>query len=339
MTSTSPVLPWKSKIFLSIGTVLLNTIMRSDGTVNRQLLKFLDSKTPATNKPIHGVITTDITVDPSRNLWFRIFTPISPDLSTTTLPVIIFFHGGCYVILGADSTNYDNVCRRIAREIPAIVVSVNYRLAPENRFPAQNDDGYDTLKFLDQMKPEDFPMNADLRRCFLAGDSAGANLVHHLVCRPGGLEFRTMTVIGLISIEAWFGGEDRTASEMRFEYDLVMPLKRTDLMWKAFLPEGESRDHPAVNVVGTKDVCDLSAVKFPATVILVAGFDPLQDRQREYYEWLKREGKAVELIEYPNTIHTFYMIPELPESSMFISDVRGFIEKQSSLCFTLATQE
>lgn len=85
--------------------------------------------------------------------------------------------------LTADAKAYDAVCRRFARKVSAVVISVNYRLAPEHRCPAQYDDGFDVLKFLDERKSGVLPENADLSCCFLAGDSAGANLAHNVAKR------------------------------------------------------------------------------------------------------------------------------------------------------------
>ncbi|CAN1336082.1 Probable carboxylesterase 18 [Linum perenne] len=81
--------------------------------------------------------------------------------------------------MGADSKFYDLFCRSMARETPAVVVSVNYRLAPEHRCPRQYEDGFDALKFVD----EEYNVDVDFGRCFLAGDSAGGNLAHHVAVR------------------------------------------------------------------------------------------------------------------------------------------------------------
>uniref|UniRef100_A0A7N2MTN3 Alpha/beta hydrolase fold-3 domain-containing protein n=1 Tax=Quercus lobata TaxID=97700 RepID=A0A7N2MTN3_QUELO len=84
------------------------------------------------------------------------------------------------------------------------------------------------------------------------------------------------------------------------------------------------KDHEAVNVSGPKAV-DISGLEYPETVVFVGGFDPLQDRQRSYYEWLKKSGKQARLIEYPNMMHAFYVFPELPESSQLIAQVKDFV--------------
>ncbi|XP_057482744.1 probable carboxylesterase 18 [Actinidia eriantha] len=321
----SPSLPWKTRITLLVLSVVTDASRRSDGTVNRSLLKVVNLKAPPNPKPIKGVKTSDVTVDPSRNLWFRLFVPTTqPPSSSSPLPVIVFFHGGGFVYLSADSNAYDAVCRRYARRLSAVVVSVNYRLAPEHRYPAQYDDGFDVLKFIDENKNPFLPENADLSCCFLAGDSAGANLAHHVAKRASESEFRQLKVIGLVAIQPFFGGEERTESEKRLSE--VVSVERTDWMWKAFLPEGD-RDHEVINVSGPR-AADISRLeKFPATLVVVGGFDALQDWQRKYCDWLKSSGKEAYLLEYPNMFHAFYVFPELPESGQLITEVADFIHK------------
>ncbi|KAF7124802.1 hypothetical protein RHSIM_Rhsim12G0086300 [Rhododendron simsii] len=311
-----PSLPWKTRIVLSVLATVTDASQRRDGTVNRRLLKLFNFTSPPNAKPVNGVKSHDVTVDPTRNLWFRTFVPTA---TTQLLPVIVFFHGGGFVYLTADAKAYDAVCRRFARKVSAVVVSVNYRLAPEHRCPAQYDDGFDVLKFLDERKSGVLPENADLSCCFLAGDSAGANLAHN--------------VIGLVAIQPFFGGEERTDSEKRLS--LLVSMDRTDWLWNAFLPSGEAaaagRDHEAINVCGPR-AADISKVdQFPATVVFVGGLDALQDWQRRYYEWLKRSGKEAYLVEYPNMFHAFYIFPELPESRELISQVTEFVHKQCQL--------
>lgn len=176
-----PLLPLKTRITLFFLSAVTDASSRPDGTVNRRFFSMVESlsclRVPANPKPRNGVKTSDVTVDSSRNLWIRLFIPID---SAPRLPVVVFFHGGGFVYLSPDARVYDEVCRRFARKIPAVVVSVNYRLAPEHRYPAQYDDGYDVLKFLDEQRHVILPENADLSRCFLAGDSAGGNLAHHV---------------------------------------------------------------------------------------------------------------------------------------------------------------
>ncbi|KAH0720519.1 hypothetical protein KY284_005549 [Solanum tuberosum] len=184
-SASSPGIPWRTRIALSIVSTITDYSRRQNGTVNRRLLGIFGLKTSANPNPVNGVKSYDVTVDSSRDLWFRLFIPTTDESrNLSSLPIIVFFHGGGFVYLSPDTKAYDAVCRRFARKTPAVVVSVNYRLAPEHKYPAQYDDGFDVLKFLDNEKNRELlPENVDLSRCFLAGDSAGGNLAHHVAKR------------------------------------------------------------------------------------------------------------------------------------------------------------
>ncbi|KAL4564194.1 hypothetical protein LXL04_028250 [Taraxacum kok-saghyz] len=332
----SLALPWRTRIAVSILSAVTDASCRKNGTVNRRLLNIVDFRSPATSKSYNGVASHDVVVDEARKLWFRVYVPTQH--TGEDLPVIVFFHGGGFVFLSPDVLIYDAVCRRFARKVPAVVVSVNYRLAPEHRYPAQHDDCFDVLKFLDneENRSKSLPENANLLRCFLAGDSAGGNLAHHVAQRACEFNFRRLKVIGVVAIQPFFGGEERTDSETRLEGTPIVSMKRTDWIWKVFLPEGEefNRDHPIINVSGPKAV-DISKIEFPATMVVVGGFDILQDWQKRYYEWLKKSGKEAYLVEYPTMCHAFYIFPELPESGQLIAQVKDFIHKISSNVATL----
>ncbi|PKI59507.1 hypothetical protein CRG98_020138 [Punica granatum] len=170
---SSPGLPWMTRIVVSVVSHISDITRRSDGTVKRRLLSFLNLKLLPIPTHILGVSSSDISVDPACDLWFPIFT-----LSTTTraaasgaLP-IIFFPGGGFVLLGAASLFYDAVCCRFAKELDAVIISVNYRLSLEHRFPSQYEDGWEVLRHIDD---HDWELLHALS--FLAGDSAVGVLV------------------------------------------------------------------------------------------------------------------------------------------------------------------
>ncbi|KAF3444194.1 hypothetical protein FNV43_RR13884 [Rhamnella rubrinervis] len=335
-TTTAPPdsLPWRTRFSVSFLSPLTDSVRRPNGTINRRLLRFFDIKSsPNPTSPLHGVTSSDLTIDPSRNLWVRIFVPHS---ASSSLPVIVFFHGGGFAFLSPDNFAYDAVCSRFARKIPSIVVSVNYRLSPEHRYPCQYHDGFDVLKYLDQNASSVLPKFADVSKCFLAGDSAGANIAHHVAVRAcngnsSGKELeRGLKVIGLVSIQPFFGGEERTESEIRLAKAHLVSVSRTDWLWKVLLPEGCDRDHHASNVSGPNAVDITGKGKYPDALVFVGGLDPLQDWQRRYYQWLKKSGIKAELIEYPNMIHAFYIFPELPQAAQLISQVKAFVNAKCS---------
>ena len=149
-------------------------------------------------------------------------------------------------------------------------------------------------------------------------------MAHHVALRACEYKFLQLQVIGLIALQPFFGGEERTESETRLDGAPALNMERTDWFWKAILPEGSDRDHAAVNVFGPNSV-DISGMEFPATIMFVGGFDPLQDWQKKYYEGLHKAGKEANLIEYENAFHSFYAFPELPEYSSMIKEVRDFM--------------
>ncbi|KAK9059498.1 hypothetical protein SSX86_020200 [Deinandra increscens subsp. villosa] len=325
-------LPWKTRIKVWFLHTLIDQITRNDGTVNRRLLKLLLIRSPPSSKPINGVKSYDVVVDPTRNLWFRVFVPTQ--YAAEDLPVIVYFHGGGFIFSSPDVKLFDDVCRRFAGELPAVVVSVDYRLAPEHRHPAQHDDGLDVLKFLDVEGNREkwLPENVNISRCFIAGDSAGGHMAHFISQKASELNFQQLKVIGLVMIQPFFGGEERTNSEIKLNGTApILSLRQTDWFWNAFVPLGEhyNRDHPLINVSGPNGL-DISKMDFPPTMVVTGGFDILHDWQVKYYEWLKKSEKEAYLVEYPNMFHSFYLFPELSESDKFMSDVRDFIYKVSN---------
>ncbi|KAI6699981.1 hypothetical protein NL676_014305 [Syzygium grande] len=322
---SSPDMPCRTRVALSLLSRVTDYCRRPDGSINRRLIGFLDFKSAPNPTPANGVSSSDVSVDPSRRLWFRLYTPSSSS-SSSPLPVLVFFHGGGFCFLSAASRAYDAVCRRFARKLPAVVVSVNYRLAPEHRFPSQYDDGFDVLRFLDETSA--LPPIADVSKCFLAGDSAGANIAHHVAvraCRPEEKRLERVRVVGLVSIQPFFGGTERTESETRLVDAPLVSVPRTDICWKAFLPEGADRDHWAANVSGPNAVDVAGLEGFPAALVFVGGFDPLRDWQKRYCEWLRRSGKKAALVEYPTMFHAFYIFPEVAHSTKLIMEVKDFI--------------
>ncbi|CAO2827404.1 unnamed protein product [Amaranthus hypochondriacus] len=330
--SDSLSLPFKTRIQLTFLNFVTDAVRRNNGTINRRVMNFLDRRSPPNPIPHNSVSSHDVVVDPSKDLWFRLFIPHNQSDTVSSLPIIVFFHGGGFAFLSASSYAYDAVCRRFTRKLNAVVCSVEYRLSPEYKFPCQYDDGFSVLKFLDNPKQiPNFPQNADVSSVFLAGDSAGGNLAHHLAVKfaTSSATFSKLNVIGLINIQPFFGGNERVDSEIELEGAPIVSMARTQWLWKAFLPDGVDLDHWAVNVSG-RNAVDISRVEFPPTVLFVGGFDPLKDWQKRYYEWLRRNRKDVKLVEYSTAIHAFYVFPELPETSKLFDEIMEFIGKQIS---------
>ncbi|BAT02875.1 Os07g0643000 [Oryza sativa Japonica Group] len=309
---------------------------RRDGSVRRLVFSLLDIHVRAKRRA--GVRSVDVTIDASRGLWARVFSPPpTKGEAAQALPVVVFFHGGGFVLFSAASCYYDRLCRRICRELRAVVVSVNYRLAgPARRFPAAYDDGLAALRYLDANGLAEAAGVAavDLSSCFLAGDSAGGNMVHHVAQRWAAASAAspssstTLRLAGAVLIQPFFGGEERTEEELELDKAaLTLSLARTDYYWREFLPEGATRDHPAAHVCGGGEHDVEVAEAFPAAMVAIGGFDLLKGWQARYVEALRGKGKAVRVVEYPGAIHGFCLFPELADSGEFVEEMKLFVQE------------
>ncbi|RLM57805.1 putative carboxylesterase 18 [Panicum miliaceum] len=323
----APPMPWRTRLAVLAAGYVTDATRRADGTVNRRLLGVLDKGVAASATPRNGVASRDVVIDPAVPLRARLFHPAGGGAEDRRpLPVIVFFHGGGFAYLSAASPAYDAACRRIARHAGAAVLSVDYRRAPEHRFPAAYDDGLAALRFLDDPANTARDPPLDPSRCFLAGDSAGGNIAHH-VARRYALDpsaFAAVRLAGLVAIQPFFGGEERTPAELRLDGAPIVSVPRTDWMWRAFLPPGADRTHEACSpdaaVAGIE-----SAPAFPSATVVVGGYDPLQDWQRRYCDALLAKGKEVRLLEYPAAIHAFYVFPEFADAKDLMLRIKDIV--------------
>ena len=262
----------------------------------------------------------------------RLFVPVEG--AEEPLPVVFYFHGGGFATLSSDFLLYHIFCTRLARRRRVLVVSVDYRRSPEHRFPIPYDDCFGGIRWLSSGNGKaHLPGHADLSRCFLIGDRAGANIVHHVDCRisAGATEEETISgvrIVGHVLLEPFFGGEERTSSKLRLVGAPIMNMENSDWHWKAFLPVGADRDHPAANVFGP-NAPDISALRLPPTLVVVGGHDPHQDWQLRYAENLKKIKKDVEVLFYGEGTHAFHIFYQIDVSSKLISHLHSFMTRCS----------
>ncbi|EAZ40844.1 hypothetical protein OsJ_25323 [Oryza sativa Japonica Group] len=161
-------------------------------------------------------------------------------------------------------------------------------------------------------------------------DAAGGNIAHHVAHRWAAAttsSSRRVRLAGVVLLQPFFGGEERTEAELRLDgVGPVVSMARADWCWRAFLPEGADRDHPAAHVTGEN--AEL-AEEFPPAMVVVGGYDTLQDWQRRYAGMLRRNGKAVQVVEYPAAIHSFYVFPELADSGELVKEMKAFMERNA----------
>ncbi|VAH27401.1 unnamed protein product [Triticum turgidum subsp. durum] len=329
-------MPWAVRLQLRALEAAVDATQRRDGTVNRFLFSLLvDRQAPANpaRADAGGVRSVDVTVDASTGVRARVYftAGAGAEADASPRPVIVYFHGGGFTVFSAATRPYDALCRTMCRETGAVVVSVTYRLAPEHRYPAAYDDGEAALRYLATTGlPAEVPVRVDLSRCFLAGDSAGANIAHHVAQRWTAAPATTPPAVhlaGLLLLSSYFGGEDRTESEQALEgVAPIVNLRRSDFWWKAYLPEGADRNHPAAHVTGEAGPEPELPDAFPRAMVVVGGLDPLQDWGRRYAGMLRRKGKEVRVVEFTEAVHAFYFFPALPETGKLVAEISAFVE-------------
>ncbi|XP_038682192.1 carboxylesterase 1-like [Tripterygium wilfordii] len=274
----------------------------SDGTITRRATHFPDKISPTTtdpNQPGLVVLSRDVTINGAKNTWARIFLPREALDSSSKIPIIVYYHGGGFVLGSAAGSMFHDFCSEIASQFPAAVVSVEYRLAPEHRLPAAYDDAVEALHWIKTKQDGLLNEYADLNRCWIMGSSAGGNIAYHAGLRAAAQvdDLMPLKIRGLILQQAYFGGSQRTESELLLVNDPLLPPVLNDLMWDMSLPIGANRDHeycnPTVGDDGKKLWDKVGLLGWKVLVIGCNG-DPLIDRQISLVEMLKGKGVQVE---------------------------------------------
>ncbi len=210
------------------------------------------------------------------------------------LPVLVYFFGGGWVLGSPEAV--DPVCRRLANATPCAVVSVGYRRAPENPFPAGLEDCYFATRWVAEHGSEH---GLDPVRLAVGGASAGGNLaaaVAQLARERGGppLVFQLLVYPPL--------DHRADAGSMQESLDPVF-FGRDDVAWcwSHYLAEPEDGDNPLASPLRARDLSGL-----PAALVITAGLDPLRDQSELYAERLGAAGVPAELVRFESMVHGFF---------------------------------
>ncbi|XP_073035029.1 carboxylesterase 1 [Primulina eburnea] len=268
-----------------------------DNSITRAVELFLNS--PACSDPNLPVLSKDITINPASNTWARVYLPkqYCDSNPKVKLPLLVYYHGGGFILCSTANSRLHEFCSDLACYTPVIVVSVEYRLAPEHRLPAAYDDGIEALHWIKTTNDEWLTEFADFSRCFLMGGSAGGNIAYHVGLRAAssGGDLWPLKIQGLVLQQPFFGGVERTASEVRLTNDKILPCGVSDVMWELALPLGVDRDHKYSNPRVDIQAEAFEEMKSQDWRVLVTGCegDPLIDRQRDVMNLLEENGVQV----------------------------------------------
>lgn len=256
-----------------------------------------------------GVKTTDITIPgPGGPLQARIFKP--HEHSEDKLhPVVVYFHGGGFVI--ADLDVYDGGPRGVSKFADVIVVSVHYRQAPEDKFPAAHEDALAAYKWvLDNAQT----FNGDPQKVAVMGESAGGNLAINvsIAARDQGLPLPTHQVL----VYPLVGADLNTESYI--ENATAKPLNKPMIEWfvkHTFSDPSETAD-PRIDVVGAADLSGL-----PSSTVICAEIDPLRTEGELLAEKLEAAGVSVRSKTFNGSTHEFFgmglVVPDAAAAQTF----------------------
>jgi acetyl esterase len=227
---------------------------------------------------------------PGGEVPVRIYTPNA----TAPLPLLVYFHGGGWVLGGLDT--HDGTCRELANGAGCVVVSVDYRLAPEHKFPAAAEDCYAASQWAAAHAAE---LGADAKRVAVGGDSAGGNLaaaVAQMARDRGGppLVFQLLiypVIAAAFDTQSYRDNAEGyllTAGDMRW-------------FWNHYLATPADAANPHAAPLSARTLAGL-----PPALVITAEFDPLRDEGELYAHRLEEAGVPTRLSRYDGMIHGFF---------------------------------
>ncbi|XP_004957044.1 probable carboxylesterase 12 [Setaria italica] len=278
-----------------------------------------------------GVTSKDVVIDGDTGLYVRLYLPDTASRSDDSkkLPVLVYFHGGGFVTQSAASPAYQPFLNSLAARAGLLVVSVNYRLAPEHPLPAGYEDSFRTLKWAVSGNGDPWlSQHADHGRLFLAGDSAGGNIVHNVLMMAAsegeagtGTAAAEARVEGAVLLHAGFGGREPVDGETPEAMEMV------GKMWGFVCPEGtDGADDPRLNPL-TATAPSLRNFPCKRVLVCVAEKDFTRPRGRAYYEALAASGWSgtAELFESEGQEHVFFLFkPGCDEAAALMERLVSF---------------
>lgn len=209
--------------------------------------------------------------------------------------LVVFYHGGGYVIGNLET--HDHVCRDLASQIGSMVISIDYRLAPEHKYPAAVDDCFVSARWAFEHAKD---LDIDPSKIVLAGDSAGATLaaVTALRLRDQGFELPLAQVL-VYPVTDYH--TPATPSYIENATGYVLTRAAMIRFWDEYLSDPVQASHPYTSPLKAASLKDL-----PQTLLLTAEFDPLRDEGVKYADRLRESGVVVTHWNFDGLIHGFF---------------------------------
>ncbi|CAM0913825.1 unnamed protein product [Alopecurus aequalis] len=282
----------------------------------------LDAKT--------GVASKDVTIDPATGLSVRLYLPPAAG-GAKKLPVLVYFHGGGFMVESAASPTYHRYLNALATRAGALAVSVEYRRAPEHPLPASYDDSWVTLAWavagcaLGGTEPW-LAAHGDASRVFLAGDSAGANIAHNVALRAAAEALPLppgVAITGVLLVHPYFWDPSNAMTP-----ELEVRIRR-EWRFMCARPDAEV-DDPRLCPTCAGAAPRLAKLPCRRVMVAVAGDDFLAAKGRAYYAALLASGwrGEAELVDTPAQDHVFHLMrPGTKAAAEMMDRVAAFISR------------
>ena len=244
----------------------------------------------------------------------RIYTPKTLRQKDGLAACLVFFHGGGWVIGNLDT--HDVACRQLAHEGELIVISVDYRLAPEHRFPAAVDDAIIATKWIAANARQ---YGIDAARLIVGGDSAGGNLaaVVALDARDG----NGPAIAGQLLIYPATEFSRKHASHREPDTSILLTHSGIDWFVNHYMGDADISDWRASPARAT------TLAALPPAYVLTAGADPLRDEGDEYAARLKEAGVPVTYKHFPGQFHGFFTMGKLlNQANVAVTDIAAWLK-------------
>jgi acetyl esterase len=263
--------------------------MPSGTEARRRIVEAMHDVEPD-REPVHHVEDRNIAVD-GGEIAVRVYRPSDePDL-----PVVVFFHGGGWVL--CDLESHDAMARRMANTSGCIIVATDYRLAPEHRYPTAADDCYAALQWAHQNATT---FGGDATRLAIFGDSAGGNLaaVVALMARDKGTPNLRLQILAYPVIDA----RCDSTSHRTIGRDYMLWTEEVQWCWQQYLSSPDEGEQPYASPIRATTLAGLA----PALVI-TPEFDRLHPEGLRYAQRLQQAGALLEHIDVPQADHAYDM--------------------------------
>ena len=264
---------------------------------------------PAAEPELVGEVRDAHVRGPAGDIAVRIYRPAWP---SGPVPTVVYAHGGGFVFCDLDS--HDGLCRAFTNMIPAVVVSVAYRLAPEHPWPAGAEDVFAVAQWAARNADA---LGGDASRIIVGGDSAGGNLAAAaaLMARDHGAPALAAQLLLYPMISPNFD----TDSYRRYGQGFYNPRPALQWYWDQYVPSAADRQHRYAAPLNA----DLRGLA--SAIVVTAGHDPLRDEGRAYGDALERAGVPTTRLDYDGAIHGFMTMPALDLAQQARKDVCGHL--------------